>query len=50
MNNFEFWNGNWNFDTCTYSYDCDLIMHYAKDQMFINAKNTIGNKYYDEGD
>ena len=50
MKNFEFWNVNWNFDTCNYFYDWYLVIHYAKDQMSINAKDAIDNKYYDEGD
>ena len=43
MHNFEFCSGNWNCDTWGYSYDCDSIMHYAKDQMSKSGKDTIGN-------
>ena len=50
MHNFEFCSGNWNCDTWGYSYDCDSIMHYPKDQMSKNDKDTIGNKYYDRVD
>ena len=45
MHNFEFCSGNWNCDTWGYSYDCDSIMHYPKDQMSKNDKDTISNKY-----
>ena len=47
---FEVCDGRWDCETWGYPYDCDSIMHYPKDQMSKNDKDTIGNKYYDRAE
>ena len=36
----------WNCDTLGFSYDCDSVMHYAKDQISINVEDTIGKSFF----
>ena len=43
---FEICYGRWGCETWGYSYDCDSIMHYAKDQYSTNREPTIGMYSY----
>ena len=43
---FEVCDGRWDCETWGYPYDCDSIMHYAKDQFSTNREDTIGTCSY----
>ena len=36
----------WNCDTWGFSYECDSVMHYAKDQFSINGEDTISKSFF----